>query len=171
MIEQEKEIIKVELPDLKTVEFVRRKQAEECLQQTRENLSKMNDDEWKHYLKEEQKIRDESPLWTINFVQREWYKEFLETYPLDEYPSLFEASSKALTKIQDEYIDKYNLDVVLKNSDVDADHFFFDLRYDFIEMYYKNFDDTITKLDKKYGQAIFDDLVDIMQLANIHRTL
>ena len=58
---------------------------------------------------ERQIIRNELPKWTEEFVQREWYREFLQHFPLSEYPSLLDVYPTIAKNIYD-YCVKYEID-------------------------------------------------------------
>ena len=100
-----------------------------------------------------QKIKDTLPAWTEEFVQREWYKEFLQHFPLSKYPSLLEVYPKVAFIVQD-CVDKYCLGEVLK----DVNNFYFDLQCDILNLYYNDFEKIIRELNEKYDDIVFDDL-------------
>jgi hypothetical protein len=102
--------------------------------------------------KERQNIRKELPQWTEEFVQREWYREFLQIYPLNEYPSLLEIMPPIDIMIHD-YINEFNLQILEKFND-----FLNKLRWDFLHLYYNNISADIIKLRKKYGEIVYKDL-------------
>jgi len=100
----------------------------------------------------EEEIINRLPQWTEEFVQREWYREFLKIYPLNKYPSLLEIIPYFSIKFQC-YINEFNL-YELEN----IDDFINDLRWYFLNLYYKNINKIIIKIEKKYGEIIYVDL-------------
>jgi len=102
---------------------------------------------------EKQEIRKNLPKWTEEFVQKEWYREFLQNYPLNEFPSLLEIDP-FVSIMTENYRTKYNLADVLENH-VD---FISHLRHDILHLYYKDFGDVIKVLRQKYGEIVVEDL-------------
>ena len=152
MTKEEFKIIKVELPDGEVVEFIQRIQTDELLQERRKELPEMNDDEWKQYVEKRQQEIDNLPQWTIEFVQREWYREFLETFPLNENTSLLEVLPVLIIWVQN-YIDKYNLAEKLENHN----EFFRELLWDFIHLHCDTITEKLTELKEKYGEIYNND--------------
>jgi len=101
---------------------------------------------------EAQKLREELPKWTEEFVQREWYREFLEHYPLSEYLSLLEVYPP-IAMMTHNYRVKYCLDENLS----DTYSFMVELRNDFLNLYYKDFHNINNYLIEKYENTYFDD--------------
>jgi len=102
---------------------------------------------------ERQKIREELPAWTEEFVQREWYKEFLQHYPLGEYPSLLEINPKVTIKAHN-YEEKYRLEELLGKDR----KFFEDLREEMLDLFYNSFVKVIIEINDKYNNKVFEDL-------------
>ena len=101
---------------------------------------------------EEQKIIDKLPKWTEEFVQRKWYREFLQTFPLSEYPSLLQTIPQISIMIQN-YVINHNLLITDKEQKL-----CYELQHDFLSQYYKDIGIIIIFLGEKYNEIVYDDI-------------
>jgi len=105
--------------------------------------------------KKRQQLENNLPQWTEEFVQREWYREFLQIYSLEEHYSLLEIYPYVNSIIKN-YEIRHKLKEFKKNNKFNR--FIDDLRWGFLGFYYNNIYVVIFKLYEKYGQVVYDDL-------------
>ena len=107
-------------------------------------------------MNEEEKLHEELTMWVEDFVQnREWYKQFLKTFPLSEHFS-FLAVYPSIIMVINQYESIYEINKLEK-----SEEFINQLIWDWLHLYYSD----MNELNIYSNEMIHNDLVHLIRNA------